>query len=407
MSSSTDIWIQTFTHLKTKPREKEALAYLQRVASLVKPIMRKHKWRLPVLAEFFPANASLLDINGGQKICIRLRPAFDESAFVQEHEVIGTMLHELTHNVHGPHDQKFYKLLSELEDEYDALRRSGYAGEGFHSAGARLGQGVSHDLPPHLAKEKALAAAEKRRQAAILMNGGGKLGGSNQAGKSIRQLAAEAAERRAKDEKTCGSGAEAQMESERAARDGVEDDAQDIEDMISTERKASDLPPTTIDPEIPAVAGPSAAPVKKRRLSPTAAASNRSAPPRGVRPSTTNASPSSKAGEDLTCAVCTFINPVTTVKCEVCDATLPPISVRPKEVPTAHEDWPCETCTLLNEPAAVQCGACGTARLVKSRITEGWTCSFCGESGMEHDFWSCRVCGWVKDDSNHSVNGRS
>lgn len=60
MSRSSDVWIQKFTHLKTKPREKEALAYLQRVASLVKPLMRKHNWNLPVLAEFFPANASLL-----------------------------------------------------------------------------------------------------------------------------------------------------------------------------------------------------------------------------------------------------------------------------------------------------------------------------------------------------------
>lgn len=54
-----------------------------------------------------------------------------------------------------------------------------------------MGQGVSHDLPPHLAKEKALAAAEKRRQAAIMMSGGGKLGGKSEVGKSIRQLAAE------------------------------------------------------------------------------------------------------------------------------------------------------------------------------------------------------------------------
>lgn len=33
---------------------------LERIASLVKPIMRKHAWTLPVLAEFFPNNPNLL-----------------------------------------------------------------------------------------------------------------------------------------------------------------------------------------------------------------------------------------------------------------------------------------------------------------------------------------------------------
>ncbi|KAG8877612.1 hypothetical protein FRB97_003241 [Tulasnella sp. 331] len=318
MASSNNMFIQAFTHLKTKPREKEALAYLQRVASLVKPIMRKHGWNLPVLAEFFPANASLLglNINGGQKICIRLRPAFDESAFLEEHEVIGTMLHELTHNVHGPHDQKFYKLLSQLEDEFDALQRSGYAGEGFHSPGARLGQGVSHDLPLHLAKEKALAAAEKRRQAAIVMKGGGKLGGKSDAGKSIRQLAAEAAERRAKDEKTCGSGAEAQVEADRAARDGVEDDAQTIEDFEPNRPEAWGSPSitTAVLREVAAGAPPSST-SKKTRLSSGVAGPTQSPVPRRnfqISPRDTPAKPTI----DPTCSACTFINPRTASNCE-------------------------------------------------------------------------------------------
>ena len=58
------------------------------------------------------------------------------------HRVL-TTLPKLTHNVHGPHDEKFYKFLTELEDEYEALKRSGYSGEGFYSKGHRLGQSVS------------------------------------------------------------------------------------------------------------------------------------------------------------------------------------------------------------------------------------------------------------------------
>jgi len=77
--------------------------------------------------------------------------------------------------VHGPHDDTFYKYLAGLEAEYEDLRRTGYSGEGFHSRGIRLGVGTSHNLPPHLARLKALEAAEKRRRAGG--SGGRRLGG--------------------------------------------------------------------------------------------------------------------------------------------------------------------------------------------------------------------------------------
>jgi len=94
--------------------------------------------------------------------------------------------------VHGPHDEKFYKFLSELQDEYDTLQRSGYAGEGFFTKGERVGLGVSHDLPPHLARLKALEAAEKRKQISRVLAGSGRLGGRiNTKGLSPRELAAQ------------------------------------------------------------------------------------------------------------------------------------------------------------------------------------------------------------------------
>jgi DNA-dependent metalloprotease WSS1 len=97
----------------------------------------------------------------------------------------------LTHNVHGPHDDRFYKFLAGLEAEYDELQRSGYSGEGFFSKGARVGEGVSHDLPPHLARLKALEAAEKRRRAAALTSGSGSKLGGRKIAKTPRELAAE------------------------------------------------------------------------------------------------------------------------------------------------------------------------------------------------------------------------
>lgn len=57
---STDVWVLSYEHLNGRRRSDQALTLLQKVASLVKPIMRKHSWRLPVLAEFFPDSPELI-----------------------------------------------------------------------------------------------------------------------------------------------------------------------------------------------------------------------------------------------------------------------------------------------------------------------------------------------------------
>ncbi|KAI0640007.1 WLM domain-containing protein [Trametes polyzona] len=208
-----DVFVKSFSHLKDRPHADKALPLLQRIASLVRPIMRKQGWVLPILSEFYPDDPQLLgkcrselprsrvltgaivstglNINSGQKILVRLRPPHAPDTFYDEEHIVHTMLHELTHNVHGPHDEKFYKFLTGLEEEYQALRSSGYSGEGFHSDGRRLGANVSHDLPPHLAKQKALEAAEKRRHISVILGGGGRIGGMVRSNKSPRELAAE------------------------------------------------------------------------------------------------------------------------------------------------------------------------------------------------------------------------
>jgi hypothetical protein len=53
-------WVKSYTHLKDRPHGDKALQLLQRIASLVKPIMRAKGWVLPVLSEFFPSNPGLL-----------------------------------------------------------------------------------------------------------------------------------------------------------------------------------------------------------------------------------------------------------------------------------------------------------------------------------------------------------
>ncbi|KAI0035178.1 WLM domain-containing protein [Vararia minispora EC-137] len=349
-----EVFVQSFEHLRGFPREDEALTLLKKLASLVKPIMRKHGWRLPTLAEFFPEAPNLLDINMGQKILIRLRPAFDKGAFLQEHELLGTLLHELTHNVHGPHDQNFYKFLAGLEDELAALQRSGYAGEGFFTQGHRLGGGggMLHNVPQHVARIRALQAAEQRRLQNSMLSGGGRLGGGDLAtlGLSMRELTALAADMRAEDAKRCATGDKAREEEEveRAMQDSIRTAGFGLPD----------------EDEVTVLDGP------YRREPP-------SLPPDSSRPWPVSRSTRSSP---------------------------PPINIASRPSQTDSSAWTCTTCTLINQGALHSCEALQTIPTPHSRSFAGdsptWDCAVCGETGMEHEFWSCRWCGSVKVDSS-------
>jgi len=156
--------------------------------------------------------------NRGEVVYVRLRPADDESTFLEFDDLVGTMLHELTHNVFGPHDDKFYKLLEEikLEVEMDPNFRA-LGGGG--SYGTRIGgptraeaeipvfQGQGNVLggrPAATAKSAAAAAAEARNRSGV---SGQRLGGSKTAkpNSTPGQMAAAAAERRRLDAIVCGT----------------------------------------------------------------------------------------------------------------------------------------------------------------------------------------------------------
>lgn len=91
-----DPLVLEYQHDKHRPRESEALMVLRKVASLVKPIMRRRDWKVGTLAEFYPNQRNLLglNINGGLKICLRLRYASDQRQFLPVQDVVDTMLHE-------------------------------------------------------------------------------------------------------------------------------------------------------------------------------------------------------------------------------------------------------------------------------------------------------------------------
>lgn len=92
----TDALVSEYQHARRRPRESEALLMLRKIASLVKPIMRQRAWRVGTLCEFYPNQRNLLglNVNTGQKICLRLRYPSDQRQFLPLEQVVDTMLHE-------------------------------------------------------------------------------------------------------------------------------------------------------------------------------------------------------------------------------------------------------------------------------------------------------------------------
>lgn len=392
--------------------------------------MKKHGWYLPTLSEFFPQNPGLLgvNINGGQKICIRLRPQNDPHSFLDlEQMLVGTMLHELTHNVRGPHDKIFYKQLDELQDEYDALRAKGYSGEGFLGDGNRVGLGVSHDVSPEQARQIALKKAEERARLTKLLGHGGKLGGSkpDMKGKRIGDILADvrplslalllfrvvlssmvnlqAAERRQRDSQRCGgddahdhpSGSaredlppEILAEVERAERDSqvfVIDLTQDSDDDNGSHFSR------------PATSAASSSKIEQLPKSTRSASESDSdieillPPPKRLHPSELKSRPTAVPP------------PVTSPS----DQPAPPFLKKPAPLRSTRSAWSCTVCTFDNvSPLSLACDMCGTERVATTTAQlaassrpiarpDEWCCHQCA-SLTSHDFWTCRSCGTVK-----------
>ncbi|KAJ8431739.1 hypothetical protein Cgig2_028956 [Carnegiea gigantea] len=311
--------------------ENEAREILNNVAKQVQPIMHKRKWKVQVLSEFCPSNPSLMGLNigGGAEIRLRLRRPEREWDFFPYEQILDTMLHELCHNEHGPHNADFYKLLDEIRLECEELMAKGITGtgRGFDLPGRRLG-GFSRAPPLPLLRQNAPAAAERRaQQRSLLSTGPRRIGGDSsiKAALSPIQAAAMAAERRLRDEVWCGSqfsGSGAERADSRSS---------------SADSRRSQISPL-----------------------PTTAPSSSSL---GSQPTL--------AGEEIPgrwqCSACTLINKPLALACEVCQTP------RSKEVGSRSGLWSCKFCTLLNTRETERCSACGEWRYSYGPPVNGYT----------------------------------
>ncbi|KAJ4271356.1 hypothetical protein NW762_000058 [Fusarium torreyae] len=399
-----DALVLSYSHLAKLPRASDALQTLKKVASLVKPIMRARNWKVRELAEFYPEQHNLLglNVNRGAKICLRLRHAGDRNQFMPIENVVDTMLHELSHIVHGPHDAKFHALWDQLRDEHQSLLFKGYTGEGFLSEGRRLG---GSRIPQREARRLAREAAEKRRTRPGTGSGKRLGGAAPRPGEDIRRVIADAAERRSRILKGCGTDnlSESQIRNiaDTATKNGFrtqaeEDEANDaaiaqamwelVQEDKSVKYGSSYIPPTADNPT--GNGGGS--------VIPNGGPSNSSRGPRET--------------PGWTCDTCTLHNPVSYLCCDACGMER---SARAQQVMNRRSRSPIfqrqpAVVDLTQSPPRDRQPSAPTSRRTRPLNTalttssssgpQVWDCSFCGTQ-MEKKWWTCSTCGKIKDNS--------
>jgi hypothetical protein len=431
--------IGRFVHEAQRPRADEALHSLQKIASMVKPIMRTRNWYVEQLTEFYPSDTNLLglNINRGQEIRVRLRYPGDANQFLPFEQVVDTMLHELSHIVHGPHDDKFHALWDQLRDEHEALVRKGYTGEGFLGQGNRVGG--SGRIPMHEARRKARAAAEKRRT--LTAGSGQRLGGSvplPRNAQEARDRILAAVDRRKIIEKGCGVGDdENQIEATtrpdgknvvttRAPKADVDEETmmKAFIDLIQEEERGihgnSYVPPSQENPSgMRAIGAPPLSPntlraqqasieaeFKKRELPPTLPTDTKPPPKTKTRPeahtrlapanpprriATTNPTqPAHPKPEAWPCPACTLVNPISIPTCEACEGP------RPAEFSPPRKEKATLQPRLKSEDAWARIKAQEDAKIQSKAAA--WGCWSCGRFN-DQMWWSCQGCGSVKTSS--------
>lgn len=190
--------ISKIASLKRFPDKDYAKSLLHDIAKLVAPIIHENNFTVGLLCEMYPKSEALLglNINGGAKIMLRLRYHSNPKSFLPIGDIIGTMLHELTHNIHGPHNDKFYKFLDKLKDRFEQIQYNPSSVKNYICEENKLG-GSARDLTKSI-RDKRVTVLSKGKFKIESKRLGGKSNNGN-----LRLLALEAAERRLQDSKWC------------------------------------------------------------------------------------------------------------------------------------------------------------------------------------------------------------
>ena len=116
------------------PFEAEKLLKKLSLDPAIIDILTTRKWTVGTLCEIDPEDADIEQAakgegekcllgwnrNFGQRIALRLRTD-DFKGFRNYQSITNTLLHELAHNVFGPHDDKFWSLFAQLKEQYSRV----------------------------------------------------------------------------------------------------------------------------------------------------------------------------------------------------------------------------------------------------------------------------------------------
>ncbi|KAB8304861.1 hypothetical protein EYC80_004195 [Monilinia laxa] len=402
MSTSTErnALISSYSHLKTQKRESEALLTLRKIASLVKPIMRARNWRVGTLTEFYPSQQNLLglNVNRGQKICLRLRYPGDQNQFLPMEEVVDTMLHELCHNEIGPHNQEFHALWDQLRKEHDGLTSKGEKRQNeFKGSDQKLG---GRPVPYGTDIRKVIVDAIERRNKVLKGCGESRMNPIE-----VKDLADEATQ----------NGFKTQAEEDQANEAAI---AQAMWELVQEDQK-KDYGDLYVPPLVQNPAGNGGGNVGGQLSAEKPKSSSIQPPPKKASSPSLNSTGMGISRQPL--------GHVSRLVLESSSKISKP-SPRPKDpqnepaqgpvysVPVLT-GWSCTICTLHNPIEFLCCDACTTERPegITKQIAQNaqkkasatkppapqplmWTCRWCSTK-MDNQWWTCSTCGKMKESS--------
>ena len=126
-----------FRRVQPPPFEAEKLLKKLVTDPGILDIMRRKRFTVGIFCELDPADADMEQAakgegdkcllgwnkNFGQRIALRLRTD-DFQSFRKYHSIVNTLIHELTHNIVSPHDEKFWTTFNELKEIYSHVHAS-------------------------------------------------------------------------------------------------------------------------------------------------------------------------------------------------------------------------------------------------------------------------------------------
>lgn len=336
-------------HIEELPESDKAAAILRRIRKEFATLIDKRGWSVTSVTEMCCCGDGLdclkkrktkvmpdnvLGYNQSRRysrsrrmvhdIHLRLRHPRSHALFSYE-DVAGTMIHELAHCVRGPHDDKFYKAMEEIEEQYAVFMTKGVVvdRDGFPigSNEAYVLGGSENSKSSEASRRKVLDAAEKRRK-----NQGHRLGGEfaiQRIPKNPREAARLAAERRLRDDQKCI--------------------CTEVIEILDDEESDDEI-------EVIEVTSKPSSPLRRRTR-----------PRRGEdNDSELDAKPKAKADESS----------------DVIDLTRTDSPIISREKMTsgskrmANRNWSCPHCTLSNPALALTCGACCSERSTGKSTSE-------------------------------------